>query len=73
MQQPNGTMKVYKGDLTDVEEQVQSLKARARKLEKETGKAYPVFRVGEEVELKGGKFKIVSITKKGLRLRAIPY
>lgn len=32
----------------------------------------PVFCVGETFELRGGKFKVVAITKKGLVLNGVP-
>lgn len=37
-----------------------------------TAAGFPVFKVGEEVELKGGRFRIRKITRKGLELRGMP-
>jgi hypothetical protein len=78
MQEPSGRMTLPEEALDRVEdlsleEQFHSLKTKAKELERETGKAHPVFRVGEEVELKGGKFRVANITRKGIRLLAIPY
>lgn len=48
-----------------------SVDSRVRAAEAEQHK-YPIFRVGEEVELKGGKFRIQGFGAKILRLEAQP-
>ena len=33
---------------------------------------HPVFSVGEKINLKGGRFRVRKITRKGLELRGLP-
>ena len=44
----------------------------ARK-ERETGKPHPVFTKGEELEIKGGRFKVHQLLKDRLILKPIKY
>ena len=65
MQQPDGTLRQAP------EETLRALKAE---MEAATGKPHPIFREGEVLEIKGGKWKVASILKRGrMVLKAVPY
>lgn len=64
MQQDDGTMKM----LTDA----QAAEIRER-LGAEERTLTPLFRVGELLEIRGGKFRIIALGTDGMRLRGVPW
>jgi len=65
MQQPDGRL---------IPGAFEELRERAQRLEAETGKPHPIFTEGEVLEIRGGKWKIVSLLKRGrMMLKAVPY
>lgn len=64
MQQENGSMKMLD------EAAAQALRDR---LGPEERKLTPLFRVGELLEIRGGKFRIVALGSTGMRLRGVPW
>jgi len=65
MQMPDGRLEMGE------KETLEQLKAE---LEEETGKPHPIFHEGEVLDIKGGKWKVVSILKRGrMMLKAVPY
>ena len=56
-----------------VEDQLSGLRKKAASLERETGKPHPIFTVGEELEIKGGRFKVHLLMKDRLILKPIKY
>ena len=78
MQTPEGNFKLL-DDLIelppemDAKKQLEELEKKARELEASTGKPHPVFEVGEEVEIKGGKFRVHKILRNRLMLKPIKY
>ena len=78
MQQPDGFFKQLSGEERDrvlgiFGSEKKALEAESRQLERETGKPHPVFAQNEEIEIKGGKFRILSIKKNRMILKPIPY
>lgn len=84
MQTPDGHLRQL-GELSDLlrgevpQEELNQMDAEqmmhaARRLkEAETGKPHPVFHVGEELELKGGRFRVHAIRRKQLVLKPVVY
>ena len=65
MQEPDGTLRQAP------EEVLRGLQAE---MEAATGKPHPIFHEGEVLEIKGGKWKVLSILKRGrMLLKAVPY
>lgn len=64
MQQNDGTMKM----LTEA----QAAEIRER-LGPEERTLTPLFRVGELLEIRGGKFRIIAVGASGMRLRGVPW
>lgn len=64
MQQENGTMKM----LTEAQ-----LAALREGQTPEERTLTPIFRVGELLEIRGGKFRIMALGTKGMRLRGVPW
>ena len=81
MQTPEGnfqTLKDLVGDeelekLASLDGQLVELQQKANRLEKESGKPHPVFVVGEEIEIKGGRFRVHKILRNRLMLKPIRY
>ena len=81
MQQPDGQIKPLTDFFTKKqidemggpEQQLANLRQKSQELEEKTGKPHPVFEVGEELELKGGKFVVHKIRGKRLILKSIRY
>ena len=66
MQQPDGSLT----RLHDADE----ARELSEKLEAMTDKPHPVFTVGEELEIKGGKWKVQKIFPRGrMLLKTLPY
>lgn len=66
MQHPDGRLERF-----DTEDEARTL---AEKLEEVTGKAHPVFREGEVLEIKGGKWKVAKIMSRGrMVLKTVAY
>ena len=58
MQSPEGRL--------ELSEDMKKLLGISQKLEQETGKPHPVFvTVGEELEIKGGRFKLIHLSDEG--------
>ncbi len=81
MQTPEGEFKTL-NDLVGKEEleklesldgQLAALHQKSAKLESESGKPHPVFVVGEELEIKGGRFRVHKILRNRLMLKPIKY
>ena len=53
--------------------ELEKAKKKAHELEKETGKMHPIFVVGEELTIKGGRFKVHKILKNRMMLKPIKY
>lgn len=64
MQQNDGTMKM----LSEAE-----AAAIRERLGPEERTLTPLFRVGELLEIRGGKFRIVALGTNGMRLRGVPW
>lgn len=64
MQQNNGTMKMLS------EAEAAALRER---LGPEERTLTPLLRVGELLEIRGGKFRIVALGTNGMRLRGVPW
>lgn len=65
MQEPDGTLRQGR------EDELRGLQAA---MEAATGKPHPIFHEGEVLEIKGGKWKVASILKRGrMVLKAVPY
>jgi len=81
MQQPEGTInpitdffsKEKLDKMKDIEDQLSSLRQKSVELEEKTGKPHPVFVQGEELQIRGGKFKVDKIEKDFLILKPIKY
>lgn len=67
MQQPDGRIEQFPAD-----EALKALEESHRR-ERETGKAHPVFHIGEELTIKGGKWRVHSFRQNRMVLKAIPY
>ena len=68
MQQENGTMKM----LSDHDAKVIK-EFMADKMTPEERTLTPLFSVGELLEIRGGKFRIVALGTNGMRLRGVPW
>ena len=65
-------MQSSKGYLESSENMKELLKL-SKKLERETGKPHPVFTKGEELEIKGGRFRVHQLLKDRVILKPIKY
>lgn len=65
MQTPEGNIIPF-DELSDAQKQ-------STKLEKLTGKPHPVFTIGEELTIKGGKWRVTGFRGNRLFVKAIPY
>ena len=65
MQSPEG----YLG----LSDEMKELSERKVGSERKTGKPHPIFVKGEELEIKGGRFKVSQILKDRLILKPIKY
>lgn len=65
MQQENGTMKML------TEAQLKALRESEEIPENRT--LTPIFSVGDLLEIRGGKFRIVALGTDGMRLRGVPW
>lgn len=64
MQQENGTMKMLS------EAEAAAIRDR---LGPEERTLTPIFKVGELLEIRGGKFRIIALGTNGMRLRGVPW
>jgi len=59
--------------IKSLENQLSTLQQKAKSLQEETGKPHPVFIEGEELDIKGGKFRVHRIARNRLILKPIKY
>ena len=65
MQTPEGTMEPF-SKLLEAEKESQ-------RLERATGKPHPTFLVGEELMIKGGRFRVHKILRNRMMLKPVKY
>jgi len=68
MQQPDGTMKRLSAHDAEVLKEFM-----ADKMTPEERTLTPLFQVGELLEIRGGKFRIVALGTKYMRLQGVPW
>ena len=65
MQQPDGRIERFDdGAMAEVESKIR---------EGLTGKPHPVFFIGEELTIKGGRWRVASFKRNRMILKAVPY
>ena len=65
MQSPEGHL--------ELSDDMKELLGISKDLERETGKPHPVFTEGEELEIKGGRFRVHRLLKNRVILKPIKY
>lgn len=68
MQQNDGTMKMLSAHDAKVLKEFMS-----NKMTPEERTLIPLFTVGELLEIRGGKFRIIALGTNGMRLRGVPW
>lgn len=68
MQEPSGTMKMLSEHDAKVFKEFM-----ADKMTPEERTLMPLFSVGELLEIRGGKFRIIAVGASGMRLRGVPW